>query len=247
MGIMNDTTHAMNLAALNFPAAPVSDLMLAAQAARGDEHAFERIMRANNRLLYRTARSILRDENEAEDVLQEAYVKAFFSLKTFQGQSKLSTWLVRIVINEALTRKRKLKQGPEQVFTETVVDLQELIDRNATANQTPRTPEDLAMREELRCLIQAHIDRLPENFRTVFVLRAMEEMSVEETAQCLGISAITVRTRFLRARRLLREHASRELKAAFDGAFAFAGARCDRTVTGVFGRIRNLQRPKPSG
>lgn len=244
---MNDMTDAMNLATLFHASRPSEELTLASRAARGDEHAFEQIMRANNRLLYRTARSILRDDSEAEDVLQEAYVKAWFSLQSFQGQSKLSTWLVRIVINEALMRKRKLKQGPEQIFVENVVDLQELIDRNAAPQLSPRSPEDLAMREELRGLIQAHIDRLPENFRTVFVLRALEEMSVEETATCLGISSITVRTRFLRARRLLRERATWELKAAFDSAFAFAGARCDRTVAGVFERIRNLQHCAPSG
>jgi RNA polymerase sigma-70 factor, ECF subfamily len=199
-------------------------------------------MRANNRLLYRTARSIMRDDCEAEEVLQDAYVKAYAAMKHFKAQSKLSTWLVRIVINEALGRRRKF--APEQIAVDNVVHLEQLIERTSLAAQSPSTPEQLAMRADLRRLIQAHVDRLPPHFRSVFVLRAIEELSVEETAQCLGIAQITVRTRFLRARRLLREHAARELKIAFDGAFAFAGARCDRMVAGVLARVRALPPPE---
>ena len=211
------------------------------RAAGGDEQAFEQIMRANNRLLYRTARSILRNDEEAEDVLQEAYVKAYFKLASFKGQSKLSTWLVRIVINEALEHKRKLAHAPELVANGDAVDSENFSE--VTASRPG--PEAMAMRDQLSKLIQKHIERLPAVFRTVFVLRALEELTVEETASCLQIPEATVRTRFMRARRLLREHATRDIDAVLDTTFAFGGTHCDRTVLRVLTRIRNM--PVPTG
>lgn len=220
---------------------PLPDEVLVARAEGGDGHAFEQIMRANNRLLYRTARSILRDDEEAEDVLQEAYVKAYFKLASFKGQSKLSTWLVRIVINEALERKRKLAHAPQLVANGDPVDSENVNEEIASSPG----PEALAMRDQLSRLIQKHVERLPEVFRTVFVLRALEELTVEETASCLQIPEATVRTRYLRARGLLREHAARDIEAVLDSTFAFGGAHCDRTVMRVLTRIRNM--PAPTG
>ena len=211
------------------------------RAAGGDEQAFEQIMRANNRLLYRTARSILRNDEDAEDVLQEAYVKAYFKLASFKGQSKLSTWLVRIVINEALEHKRKLAHAPELVANGDAVDSENFSEVTASRPD----PEAMAMRDQLSKLIQKHIERLPAVFRTVFVLRALEELTVEETASCLQIPEATVRTRFMRARRLLREHATRDIDAVLDTTFAFGGTHCDRTVLRVLTRIRNM--PVPTG
>jgi RNA polymerase sigma-70 factor, ECF subfamily len=224
---------------------PIADEILAARAAGGDEQAFEQIMRANNRLLYRTARSILRDDEEAEDVLQEAYVKAYFKLGNFKGQSKLSTWLVRIVINEALECKRKLARGPQFVVNGDAVDAENFHDESPQEFESCPGPEALAMREQLSRLIQKHVERLPAVFRTVFVLRALEELTVEETASCLQIPEATVRTRYLRARGLLREHAVRDIEAVLDSTFAFGGAHCDRTVLRVLTRIRNM--PVPTG
>ena len=224
---------------------PLADEVLAARAASGDEHAFEQIMRANNRLLYRTARSILHDDEEAEDVLQEAYVKAFFKLASFNGASKLSTWLVRIVINEALQRKRKLAHGPVLVANGEVVNAENFDEGSPQETESHSGPEALAMRKQLSSLIQKHIERLPAVFRTVFVLRALEDLNVEETASCLQIPEATVRSRFLRARRLLREHAARDIDATLDSAFAFGGTHCDRTVLRVLTRIRNI--PAPTG
>lgn len=223
----------------------ISDDALAARAAAGDEHAFEQIMRANNRLLYRTARSILRDDEEAEDVLQEAYVKAYFKLGSFKGQSKLSTWLVRIVINGALERKRTLARGLQFVVNGDAVDAENFHEESPQEFESRPGPEALAMREQLSRLIQKHVERLPAVFRTVFVLRALEELTVEETASCLQIPEATVRTRFMRARRLLREHAARDIDAALDATFAFGGSHCDRTVLRVLTRIRNM--PAPTG
>lgn len=224
---------------------PLSDETLAARAACGDEQCFERIMRTNNRLLYRTARSILRNDEEAEDVLQEAYVKAYYKLAGFKGQAKLSTWLVRIVINEALERRRKLAHGLQYVSNGEAMDSESLSDELQAESQSCHGPEAMAMRADLSRLIQRHVDRLPDVFRTVFVLRALEELTVEETASCLKIPESTVRTRFMRARRILREHAARDIEAALDVTFAFGGTHCDRTVQRVMARIR-IQ-PTPTG
>ena len=185
------------------------------------------------------ARSILRDDAEAEDCLQSAYLLAFRSIGAFAGQAKLSTWLARIVINEALGRKRRAARRG------VVIPLESVTDTEALARAAPATlaaeapgPETEAMRHELGSLIERRVDALPEAFRTVFVLRALEELSVEETAALLDIPEATVRSRFFRARSMLRESLARELDTALDElAFAFAGARCDRVVAGVFERL----------
>lgn len=212
-----------------------SDFALAQRAAAGDLSAFEQIMRRHNRMLYRTARSILRDEADAEDCLQSAYLLAYRSIVTFAGHAKLSTWLARIVINEALGHKRRAARRAALIPIEGGADT-DLLALEALAAETPG-PETEAMRHELGALIERRIDALPEVFRTVFVLRALEELSVEETATLLEIPEPTVRTRYFRARSLLRESLAREVDAALDDAFAFAGARCDRIVAAVLGRL----------
>jgi RNA polymerase sigma-70 factor (ECF subfamily) len=181
---------------------------------------FEAIMRRHNRMLFRAARAILKDDAEAEEAVQDAYLKAFRAMGEFRGDAKLSTWLVRIAVNEALMRRRKRR--PE---------VAEVIELEAVAGND--SPEREAARGELRKLLETRIDALPETYRTVFMLRALEEFSVEETAQALGIPEATVRTRFFRARSQLREALSQEIDLAIDQAFSFDGARCDRLVAGV--------------
>jgi RNA polymerase sigma-70 factor (ECF subfamily) len=213
-----------------------SDAELVERAAHGDDAAFVAIMRRHNRLLFRTARSILKVDAEAEDVLQEAYVRAWRALATFRAEAKLSTWLVRIVINEALGRRRRVA-APVIPLEAALED--DLVRREASMEDDPSTrPESLAMRADARRLIEERIDLLPEAFRTVFMLRAVEELSVEEVATALDIPEATVRTRFFRARSLLREGLSRDIDVATSNAFAFAGARCDRIVARVGARIR---------
>jgi len=212
-------------------AAPQDDLARAASA--GNAAALEAIMRANNRLLYRTARSILKDDHEAEDVVQETYLKAMDAMKSFRGEAKLSTWLVRIAVNEALMRLRQRARRPQS--SETVVDLEDHLARHAEARED--TPEDLAMRGEVRHAIERRIDALPDAFRTVFVLRALEELPVEEVAATLDIPAATVRTRFLRARRLLQSSLTRDVGRASQDAFSFDGERCDRIVHAVLQKL----------
>ena len=216
----------------------LSDSELAQRVAAGDELAFEVLMRRYNRTLYRTARAILKDDAEAEDALQIAYLNAYRSIGGFRAESKLSTWLTRIVVNEALMRVRKSSRDSAVIPLETITDEEGNILSDDGSSASVERPDTAAMRGEIRTLIERKIDALPDVFRTVFVLRALEELSVEETAACLGIPEATVRTRFFRARSLLRESLAREVDYAIDGAFAFAGSRCDRIVSGVLDRLR---------
>lgn len=212
-----------------------ADAALAARAAAGDAQAFEAIMRRNNQLLFRTARSILKNDAEAEDAVQDAYLLAFRALDSFRAEARLSTWLVRIVANEAFGRLRR--RGAEVVSLDTVTEPATSA-TEAFMDQHPEgQPERAAERKELRQLIEARIDLLPDAFRAVFVLRGVQELSVEETSVALGIPEETVRTRFFRARGLMRQGLSRDLDLAYGDAFAFAGERCDRIVAGVMARL----------
>jgi len=215
----------------------LTDLELAQRIASGDKGAFELLMRRHNQILYRTARSILKDDAEAEDAVQEAWLLAYRAIGNFRGDAKLSTWLVRIAVNEAISRGRKRSRGAEviQLSGETQEDggaVEENVNRTL-----PEQPEHAARRAQTRKLLEAKIDELPDAFRTVFVLRALEELSVEESAVALGIPDATVRSRFFRARGLLREALSKEIDLAHGDAFAFAGARCDRIVAGVLAKL----------
>jgi len=228
-------------APVKIPVKDLSDVEIARLVAEGDESVFELLMRRYNRPLYRTARSILRDDAEAEDVVQESYLLAYRNIKSFRGDAKLATWLTRIVVNEAIARSRKASRRAEIIRLDG--DLEQLADSEEASmgDRSDDQPERAAMRAEARRLLEKHIDRLPDAFRTVFVMRALEEMSVEETAECLGIPDATVRTRFFRARSMLREALSREIDFAHQEAFSFDGERCDRIVAGVLSRFRVLR------
>lgn len=220
-----------------------ADADLAARAAAGDDGAFERIMRRHNRLLFRTARSILKSDAEAEDALQEAYLRAWRALGNFRSEARLSTWLVRIVINEALGRLRR--RGAQVLAFDATIDLADVSLEDAMEGNPDDRPDRAAMRSEVRGLMEACIDALPEAFRTVFMLRAVEEMSVEEVSAALGLPEATVRTRFFRARGLLREGLARDIDHALADAFSFDGARCDRIVTRVMAALRNPATGRP--
>jgi RNA polymerase sigma-70 factor, ECF subfamily len=185
----------------------------------GDMRAMETLMRLHNRTLYRTARAILGDDAEAEDAVQEAYLRAYRALGTFRGESKLSTWLVRITANEALMRRRR-NPRPAAAFA-----------HEEAVSERPGPQED-AERAQMRRLLESHIDALPDPYRAVFVLRAVEEFNVPETAAALGIPEATVRTRYFRARALMRDWVRGQIGTTAE-AFAFAGARCDRIVNAV--------------
>ncbi len=199
--------------------------------------AFEALMRKHNRLLYRTARSILRNDADAEDCVQEAFLNAWRQRAQFRGEAAPSTWLTRIVINEALQKLRRGKGEAGTLPLDNVVDIDAHLEGSARPPSHLASPDTVTLRNELCALLERKIDGLPAAFRTVFMLRAIEEMSVEETAACLDIPEATVRTRLFRARSLLREAIASDVDLAMASAFEFMGERCDRIVANVLRRI----------
>jgi len=216
------------------------DAALAASVASGDPAAFELLMRRHNRRLYRLARATLRDDADAEDALQETYLRAIKAIGGFRGESSLATWLSRLLLHECLDRLRR--EGRRRDIAQMVsTDADEHVEHESMNDPSPHgTPHDLAERAEVRALLERKLDELPEAFRTVFVLRGVEEMDVSEVAQCLGIPEATVRSRFFRARSLLRGLLARDFDLAERDVFAFGGAHCDRVVADV---LRRLERP----
>ena len=211
------------------------DAELARRVASGDQAAFEALMRRHNRTLFRTARAILRDDAEAEDALQEAYLQAYRTIGSYRGEARLSTWLARVVANEALMRLRKQARRSAIVPLQPGVAVEEL--NEMAEGIMDKGPESSARRAEVRKLLEERIDALPGAYRAVFMLRGVEEYSVEETAAILQIPAATVRSRFFRARSLLREGLAAEVDLACEDAFGFAGERCDRIVARVMERL----------
>ena len=208
---------------------PPAEAELVERARAGDAAAIEVLVRRHNRLLFRTARAILRDDAEAEDVVQETYLRAFRALASFRGESSFSTWLTRIAANQALMRLRRATRADKVIPIDhhNGASLMEGVEDEAAG------PERAAMGAEMRGLLERRIDALPDLYRAVFVMRAVEELSVEETAAALGLPEATVRTRFFRARALLRGALEHEIDFAMKDAFAFDGERCDRIVAGV--------------
>jgi RNA polymerase sigma-70 factor (ECF subfamily) len=200
----------------------------------GERDAFEALMRRYNRRLFRLARATLRDEAEAEDALQDAYIAAYRNLAKFKGDCALATWLSRLVLNECLGRLRRSTRRTNiaPIFAPSE---QETLDEMAAS--TLESPDTAAMRAQMRSVLERKIDALPESYRAVFVLRCVEELSVEETAACLGLPAATVRTRQFRARGLLRESLARDLDLAERDVFEFGGTHCDRIVAAVMTRL----------
>jgi len=214
------------------------DATLVARLARHDQDAFEMLMRRYNGRLFRIARAILKDDAEAEDALQDAYLDAYRHIGDFRGGARFGTWLTRITINQALMRLRKQKRDRVVV---------PFADRHATesepaevdvADERTESPPRATLRAEIRAILERRIDELPVAFRTVFVMRDVEDMSVEQAAECLSIPAATVRTRLFRARALLRAALARDIDRATLDVFTFAGERCDRIVAGVLARVR---------
>jgi|SRR5690606_6695067 len=213
--------------------ATANDIELAQRIAAGDTAAFELMMRRHNRRLYRLARATLRCDAEAEDALQEAYLQAYRSIGKFRGDAALFTWLSRLVLNECFGRLRKAERRnhlfPIADDIESEVGVMMVNDANPTYHA--------ATRMELRALLEARLDQLPESFRRVFVLRSVEEMTVEETALCLDIPPATVRSRHFRANALLREWLSRDIDLTAKDLFEFDGDNCDRLVAATLARL----------
>ncbi|MEQ9170025.1 MAG: RNA polymerase sigma factor [Rhodospirillales bacterium] len=207
------------------------------RARAGDHAAFEAIMRAHNRLLYRFVRNLVPGDADAEDVIQETYIKAFRAIGRFDGRARLSTWLVKIALHEVYNRGRKTRMTEQLDNVENVISMAAHLRPAGGLVARATTPEQDAARDQIRRYLEIAIARLPEDFRTVFVLRGIEEFSVDETADMLGIPPSTVRTRFHRARARLRDLLDRDTGSALQDVHPFAGARCDRIVTGVLDRL----------
>jgi len=214
----------MPLSAHLKPHEPWTDDQVIARVLTGDAQVFELIMRRHNERLYRAIRSILRDETEVEDAMQAAYLHAYAHLRDFQGRSAFSTWLTRIAIHEALARRRRALR----------ITAAETAPEAAAAT---RSPEEGATEVEYRKLLSDAIDALPEHFRLVFVLRQVQELSIQETAECLELEPATVKTRLHRARALLRRALLEQLDPGARKALPFEVPRCDRVVAAVLARI----------
>ncbi len=205
-----------------------------------DEVATRALMQRYNRRLYRVARGVVRDDSEAEDVLQEAYLRAFSALADFRGESSLSTWLTRIVLNQALQRLRRRTDVP-------VSDIDQDAERRGAevipfpASQSTIDPERAMAQQQLCQLVERAIDELPCEFRTVLMARVIEGMSVEETAAAFDLQPETVKTRLHRARRLLKQALAEHIGPHFGDLFPFAGQRCDRITNAVIERL-NIQK-----
>jgi RNA polymerase sigma-70 factor (ECF subfamily) len=213
----------------SLPEAALADL-----ARGGDRLAFAEVMQRCNQRLFRIARAVVGDDAEAEDVLQEAYTRAFAAIGGFRGEAGLATWLTRIVLNEARGRlRRRRPQAPiEEIEVAQAARILPFPGRPAVDD-----PEREAARDEIRRIVERAVDDLPEPFRLIFILREVEELSVEETAAQLQIRPETVKTRLHRARRRLREALDERLSDAITGAFPFLGERCNRITGAVLKRL----------
>jgi RNA polymerase sigma-70 factor (ECF subfamily) len=216
--------------------APVGsgDTELVRRALARDEMAVRAIMQANNRRLYRLARGILRNDSEAEDVVQEAYVRAFTHLESFRGDSSLSTWLSRIAMNEALGRLRRRRPAVELDSLPQGALEAEIIQFPLSA---AADPEKSMAQREIQAVVEHAIDELPEAFRLVFITRVIEGMNVEETAEILSLKPETVKSRLHRARNMLRDIVERKIGPVVMEAFPFAGKRCERLTDAVLKQL----------
>lgn len=220
-------------AALEAKPSELSDDEVVARVRGGDLLLFEILMRRHNRTIFRAARAILRSDDEAEDVMQHAYVRAFEHLADYQGQARFAAWITRIAVYEALARLRRRK------FT-TPLDECGADEAEMTVTHLS-SPEQRVSDAELRAITEAAIDELPRDFRLVFVLRAVEQMSVADVADCLGVPAQTVKTRFFRARLRLQQILMSHLDAVSERAYEFHLTRCDRVVNAVFSQLKLAQ------
>jgi RNA polymerase sigma-70 factor, ECF subfamily len=217
-----------------------SDEDVVAQVLGGNTAAFEILMRRYNQRLYRVLRSILRDDSEAEDVMQEAYVRAYQHLNQFAGRAKFSTWLTRIAVNEALARLRHRARF-------TTLDIQPGSDGGSMTelSSTAPSPEEETVKAEAKSLLEQAILALPESYRTILLMRDVEGMSTAESAECLDITEENVKIRLYRARALMRKQLYSRVSATSSAAFQFMGPRCDRVVKAVFERLHRLERRQP--
>jgi RNA polymerase sigma-70 factor (ECF subfamily) len=206
----------------------LDDDALVAAVLGGDRRSYAVLLRRYNQRIYRTIRAVLRDEDEVEDAVQQAYVAAFQALDTFRGGARFGTWLTRIALNEAFGRTRKARRFRE---------VRSVLAEEPVSRRSPADPEQTVHRREMAELLERAIDALPETYRVVLVMRDVEELDTKETADVLELSEENVRVRLHRARALVREALHASVGDAASELFPFGGARCDRIVFGAMGRI----------
>jgi RNA polymerase sigma-70 factor (ECF subfamily) len=219
--------------ALDYLGMPEPELVGLART--GDRTAFRAIMTRCNQRLFRVARAVVRDEAEAEDVLQEAYLRAFAAIGGFRGEAGVATWLTRIVLNEAHGRLRRRRTTVDLDALEAAQESAQVL--NFPGMSKSDDPEADAARAQIRRLLERAVDDLPEPFRLVFILREVEDLSAEETASHLNLKVETVKTRLHRARRRLRDALDAQLADVMVGAYPFLGARCERISDAVLQRL----------
>ena len=215
--------------------AHADDLALFQDLRRGDHAAAALVMRRHNRTLWRIARGILGDDGEAEEAVQDAYLRAFTSLDAFRGESSLGTWLARIAMNEALGRLRRAR--PSVDFSTLAPGVLEAQIIQFPLSSASEDPERSMAQREIQVVVEHAIDELPDGFRLVFITRVIEGMNVEETAEILGLKPETVKTRLHRARAMLRENVEKKIGPVVMEAFPFAGKRCERLTDAVLQRL----------
>jgi RNA polymerase sigma-70 factor, ECF subfamily len=218
----------------NAAEAHTGDIDLVRRALTHDVDAFRTIMQTHNRRLYRIARGVVRNDGEAEDIVQEAYVSAFTNLHSFRGDSSLATWLSRIVINEALGRLRRKRRA--SVVAATIAENSQAHIIQFPLNTSDDPERTMAQRQILQ-LVERATDNLPDAYRTVFIARVIEGLSIDETAELLCLRPETVKTRLHRARHLVRKQIDREIGPMLLDAFPFAGRRCERMTASVMKRL----------
>ncbi|HMM75940.1 MAG TPA: RNA polymerase sigma factor [Gammaproteobacteria bacterium] len=215
-------------------ASTVDDAALVERLVAGDRAAFELLMRRYNRRLYRMARAVLRDPTEAEDALQDTYLRVWRAIGQFRGEAALSTWIARLLLNECSSRLRRSARRQNVIPMVSAIPEAEI---DAVADTHAELPEQTLARLEARALIERKLEELPERFRLVFLLRSVEELDVDTVAELLDIPAATVRSRHFRAKAMLRELLARTLDIAEREVFEFGGEHCDRLVARVMVRL----------
>lgn len=213
----------------------LTDEQVVARVLAGELNVFEVLMRRYNRRLFRAVRSILLSDDDAEDVVQDAYVRAYTHLHQFEGRSSFATWLTRIAIHEALARKRESRRVVE---IDAIEDSQEA--EMKFLKSTARNPEEVTLDRSVSTMLEEAVSSLPGNYRSVFMLREIEGLSTAETAECLELSEEAVKVRLHRGRALLRREIYKRTGEASAAAFQFAGPRCDAVVASVLERIKRL-------
>lgn len=218
--------------------AGLSEAELVELARQGGENAIRTLIERNNQRLFRAARSVLRNDGEAEDVVQETYVKAFTALASFRGEASFSTWLTRIALNEAVSRLRRRRRNSDLEALDQAVSADAGLVLLFPLSLVPLPADTEAARSEMRQILETAIDGLPEGFRTVFVLRDVEGLSTEETAEQLTLKPETVKTRLHRARRMLRAVLEEQMRGSFAELYPFDGARCANMADRVIAKLR---------